>query len=115
MLQRLLASPVLPIESLLKCEAMEMKRKLNIALPKGRLGEKAYKIFESIGYGCPEVLENSRKLIFENEENGVCYFWAKPATKASLRSFFDAEGAKKEPKKRRKGVSPVRGRLKALP
>ena len=58
---------------------MEMKRKLNIALPKGRLGEKAYKIFESIGYGCPEVLENSRKLIFEHEENGVCYFWAKPS------------------------------------
>ena len=56
-----------------------MKRKLNIALPKGRLGEKAYKIFESIGYVCPEVLENSRKLIFENEENGVCYFWAKPS------------------------------------
>ncbi len=56
-----------------------MKRKLNIALPKGRLGEKAYKIFESIGYGCPEVLEDSRKLIFENEENGVCYFWAKPS------------------------------------
>lgn len=56
-----------------------MKRKINIALPKGRLGEKAYKIFEEIGYGCPDVLSDSRKLIFENEENGVCYFWAKPS------------------------------------
>ena len=54
-------------------------RKLNIALPKGRLGEKAYQIFAAIGYGCPEILEDSRKLIFENEENGVCYFWAKPS------------------------------------
>lgn len=54
-------------------------RKLNIALPKGRLGEKAYKIFAHIGYGCPEILEDSRKLIFKNEENGVCYFWAKPS------------------------------------
>ena len=54
-------------------------RKLNIALPKGRLGEKAYKIFADIGYGCPEILEDSRKLIFENEKNGVCYFWAKPS------------------------------------
>lgn len=55
---------------------MEM---INIALPKGRLGEKAYKIFESFGYGCPAILENSRKLIFESEENHVRYFWAKPS------------------------------------
>ena len=54
-------------------------KKLNIALPKGRLGEKAYQIFSSIGYGCPEILTDSRKLIFENEETGVCYFWAKPS------------------------------------
>ncbi len=52
---------------------------INIALPKGRLGEKAYDIFESIGYGCPEIRESSRKLIFENAENGVRYFWVKPS------------------------------------
>ncbi|WP_317856137.1 ATP phosphoribosyltransferase [Chakrabartyella piscis] len=52
---------------------------INIALPKGRLGEKAYQIFESIGYGCPSIKENNRKLIFENEENGVRYFWVKPS------------------------------------
>lgn len=52
---------------------------INIALPKGRLGEKAYDVFESIGYGCPEIKESSRKLIFENEENGVRYFWVKPS------------------------------------
>ncbi|MGN0636436.1 MAG: ATP phosphoribosyltransferase [Acutalibacteraceae bacterium] len=52
---------------------------IHIALPKGRLGEKAYQIFKSLGYGCPEIEEDNRKLIFKNEENNVCYFWAKPS------------------------------------
>jgi len=52
---------------------------LNIALPKGRLGEKAYRMFEAAGFPCPSILDNSRKLIFENEEAGVRYFWAKPS------------------------------------
>ncbi len=56
-----------------------MKEMLNIALPKGRLGEKVYAIFEAAGYACPELWEENRKLIFENEENGVRYFWAKPS------------------------------------
>ena len=52
---------------------------LSIALPKGRLGEKAYSIFEAAGYGCPEILEENRKLVFENPANGVRYFWVKPS------------------------------------
>ena len=52
---------------------------INIALPKGRLGEKAYGIFESLGYDCPSIREENRKLIFENEEKGVRYFWVKPS------------------------------------
>lgn len=56
-----------------------MKQMINIALPKGRLGEKVYKLFEKNGYSCPEVLEDSRKLIFENKEAGVRYFWVKPS------------------------------------
>ena len=56
-----------------------MQNWINIALPKGRLGEKAYDIFEKIGYGCPSIHEGGRKLIFENEENGVRYFWVKPS------------------------------------
>ena len=55
-----------------------MRNWINIALPKGRLGEKAYDIFEAIGYGCPSIHEGGRKLIFENEENGVRYFWVNP-------------------------------------
>ena len=52
---------------------------LNIALPKGRLGEKVYAMFEKAGFPCPEIRENSRKLIFENRELGVRYFWVKPS------------------------------------
>lgn len=52
---------------------------LNIALPKGRLGEKAYDILEGIGFGCPSIREQNRKLVFENEENKVRYFWVKPS------------------------------------
>ena len=52
---------------------------INVALPKGRLGEKIYDIFEAAGYECPSIKEPNRKLIFENEEKGVRYFWVKPS------------------------------------
>ena len=52
---------------------------LNVALPKGRLGEKVYAMFEAAGFECPSIKENNRKLIFENAEIGVRYFWVKPS------------------------------------
>ncbi len=52
---------------------------LNVALPKGRLGMKVYDMLAAIGYECPEILEDNRKLIFENVENGVRYFLVKPS------------------------------------
>ena len=52
---------------------------LSIALPKGRLGEKVYERFARAGYPCPEVLSESRKLIFESPDLSVRYFWAKPS------------------------------------
>ena len=52
---------------------------INVALPKGRLGEKVYAMLEKAGYECPSIKENTRKLIFENEEKGVRYFWVKPS------------------------------------
>ena len=55
---------------------MEM---INIALPKGRLGEKVYSMFEKAGFECPSIKEENRKLIFENKEKGVRYFWVKPS------------------------------------
>lgn len=56
-----------------------MKTMLNVALPKGRLGEKVYAMFEKAGFDCPSIKENNRKLVFENPEVGVRYFWVKPS------------------------------------
>ncbi len=52
---------------------------LNIALPKGRLGEKVYGMFERAGFECPSIREENRKLYFENEALGLRYFWVKPS------------------------------------
>lgn len=52
---------------------------LNVALPKGRLGEKVYDMFEKAGFECPAIKETNRKLIFENPEKNVRYFWVKPS------------------------------------
>ena len=52
---------------------------LNVALPKGRLGEKVYEMFAAAGFECPALLEPSRKLIFENAARRVRYFWVKPS------------------------------------
>ncbi len=52
---------------------------INVALPKGRLGERVYQIFAAAGYPCPSIQEENRKLVFENEKAGVRYFWVKPS------------------------------------
>ena len=52
---------------------------INVALPKGRLGEKVYDMLERAGFECPSIKENGRKLIFESVEHGVRYFWVKPS------------------------------------
>ena len=57
----------------------KLKTMVNIALPKGRLGEKVYALLKNAGYSCPELEESSRRLVFENPEKGVRYFWVKPS------------------------------------
>ena len=52
---------------------------VNIALPKGRLGDKVYDMFEKAGFECPSIREKNRKLVFENPDAGVRYFWVKPS------------------------------------
>ncbi len=52
---------------------------LNIALPKGRLGEKVYGLLEKAGFECPQVMDPGRKLILENPEKKLRYFWVKPS------------------------------------
>jgi ATP phosphoribosyltransferase len=36
-------------------------------------------MFAAAGFPCPSILEPNRKLIFENKEAGVRYFWVKPS------------------------------------
>jgi ATP phosphoribosyltransferase len=52
---------------------------INIALPKGRLGEKAYGLLTEIGYDCKDFLEDNRKLVFQDDSNRVSYFLVKPS------------------------------------
>ncbi len=56
-----------------------MKQMINVALPKGRLGDQVYDMFELAGYPCAAIRENNRRLVFENEDAGVRYFWVKPS------------------------------------
>ena len=52
---------------------------INIALPKGRLGDKVYQLFASIGYDCGAMADVNRKLVLEDTACGVKYLLIKPA------------------------------------
>ncbi|MBQ2977673.1 MAG: ATP phosphoribosyltransferase [Clostridia bacterium] len=52
---------------------------LNIALPKGRLGDQVYALFSQIGFECAAIYENDRKLVLESPENDVRYLLVKPS------------------------------------
>ncbi|MCI2056332.1 MAG: ATP phosphoribosyltransferase [Oscillibacter sp.] len=52
---------------------------LNVALPKGRLGDKVYDLLAGVGYGCPENYNDTRKLVVENPKAGIRYFLVKPS------------------------------------
>lgn len=56
-----------------------MSNNLVVALPKGRLSEKIYKLFKRTGYECPEIESDSRKLIFVNDEKGISFVLVKPS------------------------------------
>ncbi len=55
---------------------------INLALPKGRLGERVCKLLEKSGLEIPGILEPGRKLIFEknfpDENLSLRCFWVKP-------------------------------------
>lgn len=60
-------------------EVPSVSNTVNVALPKGRLGDKVYEMFKAAGYPC-EALENpDRRLTFENPGVGIRYFWVKPS------------------------------------
>ena len=52
---------------------------LNIALPKGRLGDQVYELLDSVGYDCRDIYFDNRQLVFENKQTGVRYFLVKPS------------------------------------
>ena len=52
---------------------------LNVALPKGRLGDQVYALFSKIGYDCGAIYEGDRRLVLESPENGVRYLLVKPS------------------------------------
>jgi len=52
---------------------------LNIALPKGRLGNRVYEMLSGIGYGCKDFYEENRKLVFENPEKKIRFLLVKPS------------------------------------
>ncbi len=52
---------------------------LNIALPKGRLGDQVYGMLRDAGYDCRAYEEKNRSLVFENPEKGVRYLLVKPS------------------------------------
>ena len=51
---------------------------LTVALPKGRLGDKVYKMLEKAGYACDEMNSDTRKLVLENSDAKVRYLLVKP-------------------------------------
>lgn len=59
--------------------ASERGTMLNVALPKGRLGDQVYSLLAGAGYGCPEDYNESRKLVVENPAAGIRYFLVKPS------------------------------------
>lgn len=64
---------------------------ISVALPKGRLGNKAYALLEKCGFTVNELFENSRKLIFENPEKGIRYFLVKPSDVAIYVAYGAAD------------------------
>lgn len=54
-------------------------RYLTIALSKGRLADLSIELLESVGIDCTEYRNESRKLIFTDEKNGIKFFLCKPA------------------------------------
>ena len=69
-----LAAPLPPVQ-----QKQPEKIWLNIALPKGRLGDTMYNLLADAGYSADEDYNDTRKLVVENSAAGVRYFLVKPS------------------------------------
>ena len=52
---------------------------IRVALPKGRMGDKVYSVFEKIGYGSRGYGGDNRKLVFESDNGGASFILVKPS------------------------------------
>ena len=52
---------------------------IRVALPKGRMGDKVYSVFEKIGYGSSGYGGDNRKLVFESDNAGASFILVKPS------------------------------------
>ena len=69
-----LSAPLPPVQ-----QSAPEKTMLNVALPKGRLGDQVYGLLARVGYGCTEDYNATRRLVVENPEAGIRYFLVKPS------------------------------------
>ena len=56
-----------------------MDKFINVALPKGRLGDKVYNLFKEIGYDCRAMEDSDRKLVLRDPDGQVSYLLVKPS------------------------------------
>lgn len=52
---------------------------LNLALPKGRLADKTCLELTKRGYNVAPAEKGDRRLVFHDDDNGICYFLVKPS------------------------------------
>jgi len=52
---------------------------IDIALPKGRLGDDVYRMFKNMGINAVDIEAKTRKLFFEDKQNGVRFYLIKPS------------------------------------
>ena len=52
---------------------------LNIALPKGRLGDRAYRLFATCGFPCAAMEQEDRRLVLTADNGQVQYLLVKPS------------------------------------
>lgn len=52
---------------------------LNVALPKGRLGDVVCKRFFALGHACAAMAEDNRKLVFESDDGQMRFLLVKPS------------------------------------
>lgn len=52
---------------------------LNLALPKGRLADKTCLALTKQGYNVKPAEKGDRRLVFIDDDNGICYFLVKPS------------------------------------